>query len=120
MKYFVGCDERVDLCPNVDLSTVAVAKGTGEDQDHVDQPPDPEPADREELKEAGANFSDIETVRAEDAEEEAEKSRGQDALVRLGRRARGLQSAAVLHGAAVDAHDGLGVHRATARAAECG
>ena len=84
------------------------------------QPPDSESADREELKEASADLSDIEPMRAEDAEEEAEKGGGQDALFRLGRRACGLQSAAVLHGAAVDAHDGLGVHRATAGAAECG
>jgi hypothetical protein len=56
MKRFVGCDDRVDLCPNVDLSPVAIAKGPGKDQDHVDQPPNAESADRDELKEAGADF----------------------------------------------------------------
>jgi len=111
---------RKYLCPNVDLSTVAVAKGTGEDQYHVDQPPDPESADREELNEAGADFADVETMRAEDADEEAEQGRGQNALFRVHHRARELQSAAVLHDAAIDAHHGLGVHGPTAGAAERG
>jgi hypothetical protein len=118
MKRFVGCDERVELCPNVDLSTLTVAKRTREDQDHVDQPPDSESADRDELKNPSADLSDIEPMRAEDADEEAEEGGGQDALVGLERGACGLHSAAILHGAAVDAHHGLGVHRATAGAAE--
>jgi hypothetical protein len=82
--------------------------------------PDPESADREQLKEAGADFSDVEPMRAEDAQEEAQEGRGQDTLFRTRQRGFGLQSAAVLHGAAIDAHHGLWVHRATTGAAERG
>jgi hypothetical protein len=82
--------------------------------------PDPEAADREELNEASADLSDIETMSAEDAEEEAQEGRGQDTLFRTRQRGFGLQSAAVLHGAAIDAHHGLWVHRATTGAAERG
>jgi len=76
MKRFGGCDEPVDLCPNVDLSTVAVSKRTGENHYHVDQPPDSESADREELEEAGADLSDIEPMRAEDAEKKQSRAAG--------------------------------------------
>ncbi len=41
---FGQLSQRRWLCPRRDLLTITISKGAGENQDHVDQPPDPEAA----------------------------------------------------------------------------
>src|SRR5687768_4851005 len=84
------------------------------EHDQVDEHPDPEAAERDELKDACPDLADVEAVRAEHAEEEAEQSGGQDALV--GRELAWQR----LHHAARRAHDGLRVDHAVAGQTELG
>src|SRR5689334_53127 len=52
------------------------------EHDHVDQPPDAQAPEGEELEQPRADLADIEAVCTEDAQEEAEQSRRKDALFR--------------------------------------
>src|ERR1043165_5399851 len=67
-----------------------VLERADDDQDEVDQHPDAEPPEGDQLQDPGADLADIEAVNAEKAEEQAQEHRREDALVRgAGRRLPG-------------------------------
>lgn len=60
---------------------MAVVKCADDDADQIDDEPDAQAAEGEEVKNSTADFPDIEAVEAQAWEEEAEQEGGQDALV---------------------------------------
>src|SRR5690348_8609683 len=89
------------LGPLGDLSTVTIAKAAGENQNQIDEPPNPEPANCHQLENPGPDLPHIEAMRPEHAKEEAQQERGKDALVRQAR-----VGDRRLWGAAARAHEG--------------
>lgn len=64
------------------LIALLVGEGTDDDHDEVDQRPDAEAAEGDQLQDAGADLADVEAVRAEAAEKEAQQECRQDAFFR--------------------------------------
>src|SRR5688572_25318465 len=63
------------LHPVEQATILFVPEGSNNDQDQVDQRPDPESSKRYQLQEARSNFTDVETVNAKHAEKEAQEQR---------------------------------------------
>src|SRR5688572_18014520 len=91
--------------PLDDLLPFAVGERPDDDVDHVDEPPDPEAAEREQLQQARADLAGVEAMGAEHAEREAEQKRRQDAFLRPG------ENEAALQNSAVRTHDRHGIDR---------
>src|SRR5215472_6424221 len=58
--------------PQDQFPSMPILEGADDDHDQIDEPPDEQPAEREQLQHASPHLADVETVNAEDAEEIAE------------------------------------------------
>jgi hypothetical protein len=86
----------------VDHVPVCVTERSDDDHDEIDQRPDAEAPKREQLKNSSANLAGVKTMYAKEAEEEAQQSRRENALLRetlrlLGRTATWTRMRAFVH-----------------------
>lgn len=73
--------DRTRSSPQIDDVPVAVTEGTDDDHDKIDQRPNTEPAERQELQDAGADLAHIKTMHAKEAQEKTQQCGRQDALL---------------------------------------
>src|SRR5262245_33668501 len=78
MRCRLGSGRRL---PGLDRSAVAIRELADGDQDEVDQRPDAEAAQRDELQDTGADLAHVEAMDAEEAEEEAQQDGRYEALL---------------------------------------
>ena len=78
-----GIDSGAGFGPAEDPLVVGVAEAPDEDHEQVDEPPDAESAEGDELQEGGAGLAHVEAVSAEVAEEPAEQQGDETGLLRV-------------------------------------
>jgi hypothetical protein len=70
------------LGPLGHLSTVTIPKVAGENQNEVHEPPNPQPAEGQQLENPGTDLPGIEAMRTEDPKKEAQQECGKNLLLR--------------------------------------
>jgi hypothetical protein len=72
----LGLSDGGFLCPFPDPHSAFVSKASGKDHDKVDQGPNTQAADGEDLRYTGAYFADIKAVCAKDSHKKTEQKSG--------------------------------------------